>query len=176
MTLPDPDQPEPGRPLGIFTGKPMPSWTVPPPLGGLRNNSSAAGNNDGFNLLARLVSRSSTPLEPPPQTGDSIPERRLARATRSTSPAPAYDPIAAAPLVPSDDANYTGGLLGMFAGKPGIDPQDPNQPAPPDDEQEQAKLQALQDKLTRTGSINDAWELYKARLASRARAASTSVG
>jgi hypothetical protein len=38
MTPPDPDQPmppsQPARPLGIFTGKPMPSWTTPPPLGG----------------------------------------------------------------------------------------------------------------------------------------------
>jgi hypothetical protein len=55
----------------------------------------------------------------------------------------------------------------MFAGKPGFDPQSPNQPAPLDDEQEQAKLQALEDRLTRTGSINDAWALYKARIASR---------
>jgi hypothetical protein len=171
MTLPDPDQPvppQPGGPLGIFTGKPMPSWTVPPPLGGLLDNSNAAGNNDGFNLLARLVARSSTPLEPPPQTAGSIPERRLARVTRSVSPAPADDPRAlAAPLVPSDDANYVGGLLGMFTGKPGFDPQSSNQPAPLDDEHEQAELQALEDRLTRTGSINDSWALYKARLASR---------
>jgi Peptidase family M23 len=48
--------PQPGRPLGIFTGRPMPSWITPPPLGGLLNNSNAAGNNDGFNLLAGIVS------------------------------------------------------------------------------------------------------------------------
>jgi len=28
--------PEPGRPVGIFSGKPMPCWTVPPPRGAAR--------------------------------------------------------------------------------------------------------------------------------------------
>jgi hypothetical protein len=37
----------------------------------------------------------------------------------------------------------------------------------PDDEQEQANLRALEDRLTSTGNINDAWALYKARIASR---------
>ena len=30
-----------GRPLGIFTGKPMPQWIIPAPLGGLLDNSNA---------------------------------------------------------------------------------------------------------------------------------------
>jgi hypothetical protein len=160
--------PEPGRPLGIFTGKPMPLWTTPPPLGGLLNNSNAAGDNDGFNLLAGLVSRNPTQLEPPEQTAGGIPERRLGRRILNRSPAPAHDSGAvAAPLDPSGDANYAGGLLGMYAALAGTDPQDPNQPAPPDDAQEQANLQALEDRLTSTGNINDAWALYKARLARR---------
>lgn len=170
MALPDPDPappPQAERPLGIFTGKPMPSWTTPPPLGGLLNNSNPSGNNDGFNLLAGLTSRNPTPPEPPPQTAGSIPERRLGSRTYSVSSAPAYDPRAlAAPLVPSDDANYAGGPLGMFAGKAGTNSQNPNQP-PLDDEQEQADLQALEDRLASTGNINDAWELFKARIASR---------
>jgi hypothetical protein len=88
--------------------------------------------------------------------------------TYSISPATGYDPGAAAPpLAPSDDANYTGGLLGMFAGKSGADPQNPNQPGPLDEEQQQVDLQALEDKFSSSGSINDAWELYKARIASR---------
>jgi hypothetical protein len=74
---------------------------------------------------------------------------------------------AAAPLVPSDDANYVGGLLGRFAGKAATDQQDPNQSAPPDDEQAQADLQALEDRFASSGSIGDAWALYKARMASR---------
>jgi hypothetical protein len=43
----------------------MPSWVTPPPLGGLLNTSNAAGNNDGFNLLAGLVSRNPAQPEPP---------------------------------------------------------------------------------------------------------------
>jgi hypothetical protein len=168
MPPPDPDPvppPQPGRALGIFTGKPMPSWTTSPPLGGLLNNSSAAGNNDGFNLLAGLVSRNPTPPEPPQQTADSIPERRLGRSTYSASPASVFDAGAAAvPFVSSGDANYSGGLLGMFAALAG---SDPNQPAPADDEQKQANLQALEDRLTSAGNVNDAWALYKARMASR---------
>jgi murein DD-endopeptidase MepM/ murein hydrolase activator NlpD len=168
MTLPDADQPappQPGRPLGIFTGKPMPSWPVPPPLGGLLNNSNASGNGDLVDFLMGLLPRNPPQPEPPQQTADSIPERRLGRRTYSISPASVFDTGApAVPLAPSADANYSGGLLGMLAAPAG---SDPNQPAPPDDEQEQADLQALEDSFTRTGSINDAWALYKARLASR---------
>jgi hypothetical protein len=68
------------------------------------------------------------------------------------------------PFVSSDDANYSGGLLGMFAALAG---SDPNQPAPPDDEQEQVNLRALEDRLTSSGNIRDAVALYNARQASR---------
>jgi hypothetical protein len=54
----------------------------------------------------------------------------------------------------------------MYAALAGTDPQDPNQPAPPDNAQEQANIQALEDRLTRTGNINNAWALYNARKAS----------
>jgi hypothetical protein len=166
ITPRDSPPPLPGGPLGIFTGRPMPSWITPPPLGGLLNNSNASSDSDGFNLLAGLVSRNPPPPAPPQQTAGSIPERRLVRKILNQSPAPAYDPgAAAAPLAPSVDANYSGGLLGMYAALPGTDPRDPNEPAPPDDAQEQANLQALEDRLTSTGNINDAWALYKARKA-----------
>jgi hypothetical protein len=52
-------------------------------------------------------------------------------------PASAADSSApAAPLVPSDDANFSGGLLGRLMAMAGIDPLNPNQlaPPPPDDE------------------------------------------
>jgi hypothetical protein len=171
VTPPDPDQPVPpsqsGRALGIFSGKPMQSWSTPVPFGGLLNNSSGSGDSDWFNLLAGLVSRNPTQPEPPQQTADSmpVPERRLVRRTYSVSPASVFDTGApAVPLVSSDDANFSGGLLGRFASLAGTDP---NQPAPPDDEQEQANLQALEDRLSSTGNINDAWALYNARTASR---------
>lgn len=35
--------PEAGRPLGIFSGKPMPLWITPPPLGGLGSGSRRGG-------------------------------------------------------------------------------------------------------------------------------------
>jgi len=171
MTLPDRDPmppPQPRRPLGIFTGRPMPSWTIPPPLGGQLNNSNASGDSDWLKLLAGLDSRNSTQPEPPQQTAGSIPERRLGRSILNQSPAPAYDPgAAAAPRGPSVDANYSGGLRGMYAALAATDRRDPNQPAPPDDEQEQANIQALEARLSSSGNVNDAWALYNARKASR---------
>jgi hypothetical protein len=141
------------------------SWTTPPPLGGLRNNFSASGNGDLVDFLTGLLPRNPTPPEPLQQIADSIPERRLGRSTSSVSPASVFDTGApAVPLVLSGGANYSGGLLGMFAALAG---GDPNQPASPDDEHEQANLQALEERLTSTGNINDAWALYKARIASR---------
>ena len=67
----------------------------------------------------------------------------------------------------------TGGLPGRYLALAGLYPENPNQPAPPspDDAEEQANLQALDAKLSSTGDIRDAWALYKARKASRDRAA-----
>ena len=55
----------------------------------------------------------------------------------------------------------------MYAARTGADPQGQNQPAPPDDEQEQANIQALEARLSSSGNVNDAWALYNARKASR---------
>jgi hypothetical protein len=55
----------------------------------------------------------------------------------------------------------------MYAARAGADPQGQNQPAPPDDEQEQANIQALEARLSSSGNVNDAWALYNARKASR---------
>ena len=49
--LPAPS-PEPGRELGIVTGKRMPLWSVPRPLGALPNNSNASGGENWFAPLA----------------------------------------------------------------------------------------------------------------------------
>jgi hypothetical protein len=104
----NPNQPlppaEPGRPLGIFTGKPMPLWTTPPPLGGLLDHSGASGN-DGR----------STPLGGVPNgkksaTGGGVP---------------------AAPIAPTDNPYPAGGLAGWLATLAGVDPQNPTQAAPP---------------------------------------------
>jgi len=75
----------------------------------------------------------------------------------------------AAPLAPSDDPSFSGGLLGGLAALAGIDPQNPSQPAPPplDDEQEQADMRALDVRLSGSGDIKDAVALYNARRSKR---------
>jgi hypothetical protein len=163
MALPGPDPAaQPGRPLGIFTGKPMPSWTVSSPLGGLLNSSNASGNNDWFNLMAGLVSRKPAPPSPSPQTS-SVPERRLGCRVVNPSSASVFDMDApAVPFVRSETPDFSGGLLGRFAALATADPQ-----TPLDDEQEQPDLQALEDRLTSSGNIRDAVALYNARRARR---------
>lgn len=139
---PDPDvpPPEPGRPLGIYSGKPMPLWTTPLPLQQLLNKSSASGNNDGFNFLAGLAYRN-----------------------------PSQPAAPAAALAPPDDANFSGGLLGRLAAVAGMNPQNRSQPAPAtlDDDGEQADMQALEARLANSGNIRDAVALHNARRSSR---------
>jgi hypothetical protein len=73
-------------------------------------------------------------------------------------------------------ATADGGLLGRYLALAGLDPQNPDQPAPPspDDEQEQASLRELDERLSSTGDIRDAVALYKARIVSRTRGAMSS--
>jgi hypothetical protein len=222
--------PEPGRALGIFSGKPMPLWTTPVPIGGLLDNSNASSNIDWFTALAgasgsdkkspasvfdngapavpivpsddasfsgglpgRLaaflagtMNEAQTP--PPPlqdgaqgiSSGKSVP--RLVRVNGDNSPASVSDMGAlAAPIVPSDDASFSGGLAAWVAALAGVGPQSPNQfAAPPLDDglrgfycddptqpRDDADLQALDARLSRSGDIKDAVALYKARKSSR---------
>jgi hypothetical protein len=158
--------PERSPALGIFSGKPMSEWLLPPSVWGLPENAKVSGDRDGFNFLADLVSRNPAQAEPLQQTG-STPERSLGRRIVNQSPAPAFDSGApAAPLAPSVDANFSGGLLGRLAALIGIDP---NQPAPlsPDDEREQADIRSLDARLSSSGNIRDAVALYNARKSSR---------
>lgn len=108
----------------------------------------------------RACLRNSTQPEPPSQTGDSIPERRLDRRTYSLSPASVFDAGRS-----SNEVNYPNGVLGRFA-LLGTGLQVPNQPAPLDDQEERANLRALDAQLSNTGSIRDAVALYLARKAS----------
>jgi hypothetical protein len=55
---------------------------------------------------------------------------QLLQASAADSSAPA------APLVPSDDANFSGGLLGRLMAVAGVDPLNPNQLAPPPQDDE----------------------------------------
>jgi len=80
--------------------------------------------------------------------------------------------VPASPIVSAENPNFSGGLLGRFVALAGIDPQNPNQPAPPlDDEQEQADMRALDARLSSSGDIKDAVALYNARKSRRQKAA-----
>ena len=71
------------------------------PFGGLLDNSNASGNDDR-NWFTGGKSRA-------PVIDASVP---------------------ASPIVSTDDPNFSGGLLGRPVALAGIDPQNPNQPAP----------------------------------------------
>jgi hypothetical protein len=171
--------PEPRRPLGIFSGKPMPVWTVPPPLGGLSNNSNTSTNwytALGGNFLPtaggandRRDAREPQESQGPLSLNDAYLEY-VARLNRNKPEASTFDPSApTAPFDASDPSAFSGGLLGRYVALAGLDPENLNLPALPplDDEQEQANLQALDAKLSSAGDIRDAVALYKAREASR---------
>ncbi len=49
--------PRPGRPLGIFTGKPMPDYPVPPPIWSLSAPAAALVPSDNANSLGGLADR-----------------------------------------------------------------------------------------------------------------------
>jgi hypothetical protein len=118
------------RPLGIFSNKPMPQWTMRPPLGGLPDNFGESGHGNWLTRLAGIASQNPTQLAPPPQTGGRKPVRYLGRRIVDQSQASAFATGApAAPLAPSIDPNFSGGLAGRIAALAGIDPQNSTQPA-----------------------------------------------
>jgi hypothetical protein len=154
ITPPNLDQatpPERAPLLGIFSGKPMSLSPLPLPLGGLLDNSNASGNDDWFNFLAGLAFQNPAQPAPPPQTG-SEPVRSLGRSLVNQSQA-SVARAPAAPLAPSDDANFSGGLLGRFAALAGIDPENPTQ----------ASQSPLDDELRRFYRNDPAWLLQLRR-------------
>jgi hypothetical protein len=173
-SLPVPS-PDPDRPLGIFSGKPMPLWTTPPPLGGLLDNSNAAGNN-GRNWFTALAGNSFSPTggsgdtrssptpEPQQSQGPALPYiqeylQYLNQMNGNNPRASVFDTgMPAAPFDVFDPTPFSGGLPGRLAAVAGIDPQNSNQFAPPplDDEQGQADLRALDARLSNSGDIRDA--------------------
>lgn len=96
-----------------FSGKPMPLWPTPPPIFNTRDNSNAASDQSWFTGL-----------------GGPLWDGKKSQASAIDTGAPA------ATLVPSDDSNFSGGLLGRMAALMGVDPRNPDQLAPPprDDE------------------------------------------
>jgi hypothetical protein len=49
--------PERAPALGIFSGKPMSQWLLPPSVWGLPDNSDSTGNGDWFTHLAGVAFR-----------------------------------------------------------------------------------------------------------------------
>jgi hypothetical protein len=117
--------------LGIASGKPMSFSPFALPLGGLSGNSDRPGDGNLFDFLAGLAPRNPSGAPPAPGAGGT-PVRILGRSIVGQPQTSAFDPVAPfAPLSPSDDANFSGGLLGRLAAMAGLDPQNAAQPAPP---------------------------------------------
>jgi hypothetical protein len=151
-----------------------------------RSRANASGNNDrnwftalagnSFSRTGGLGDTRSSPTAEPQQSQGPAPAyiqeylQYLNQLNGNNPPASVFDPgVPAAPFDVSDPTPFSGSLLGRLAAVAGIDPQNPNQPAPPplDDEQEQADLRALDARLSSSGDIRDAVALYNARKSSR---------
>lgn len=100
--------PEPGRPLGIFTGKPMPLWATPLPIWGPPADSNASGNSNWFTTLGGVLGNG---------------QKSPASAINAGATAP--------PIAPPDSSNSSGGIADWIAALAGTDPQNPSQPAQP---------------------------------------------
>jgi hypothetical protein len=129
-----------------YGGNPMQPWPDTPV--GSADNSAASGNDNRHWYV---------PLGGLLWDGNKTPARSTADAG-----------VPASPIDSTDDANYSGGLLGRYLALAGLDPQNPT---PLDDEQEQANLRELDARFASTGDIRDAVALYNARKANRARGA-----
>jgi hypothetical protein len=113
--------------IGIVSGKPMSFLPFPLPLGGLLDKSAEPGDGSFLDFLSGLASGSRPPAPSQPSAA-GIPVRTLGRIVDQPQ-ASAFD--AAAPFAPSENTNFSGGLLGRLAALTGLDPQNPTQPAPP---------------------------------------------
>jgi hypothetical protein len=114
--------------LGIVSCLPMSFSPFPLPLGGLLSKSGESSDGNLFDFLAGLAPRNPSPAPPASSTG-GVPVRILGRSIVGQPQASVFD--AAAPLAPSEDTNFSGGLLGRLAALTGLDPQNSTQPAPP---------------------------------------------
>lgn len=119
-----------GRSPGIFSGKPMPLWTTPLPLGELMSNTRASNNGDR-SWIAPLTGVASDNPTPPRQIGGNNAVRYLSRRIANQPQASAFDAgVPAVPFAPSDDRRFSGGLAGRIAALAGIDPGNPDQRSP----------------------------------------------
>lgn len=103
--------PEPGRPLGIVTGQPMPLWITPPPIFDFSDRSAASrSNSDQFPSRSDGVQSSNTPRASvfdtrAPAVPFVTPYERLASGSFNGSSAPlSADDAANAPNAPIGDS------------------------------------------------------------------------
>jgi hypothetical protein len=102
-----------------------------------QSQSSAFGTGAPDGIASRLGNASAPKAQPQNSEGplslmDAYLQYRK-RLDANSSPVPAMS--AGAPVAPpSDDSNFSGGLLGRLAALMGVDPQNPDQLAPPPDE------------------------------------------
>ena len=114
-------------------------WSIPPSVGAEPDDKLLRYLGRRTDSLSQgAVINSAAPAAPspvPPQGALSLMDAYLQYRERlnvSPSQASAMDASApAASLVPSDDSNFSGGPLGRLAALMGVDPQNPNQLAPP---------------------------------------------
>jgi len=106
------------------------------------NRRAPTDSGDGAPALSATPAALAPPISAPPDSQGPLSLndaylQYLKRLNAKLSPASATDPSApAAPLVPSDDANFSGGLLGRLMAVAGIDPQNPDRYAtPPQDDE-----------------------------------------
>jgi hypothetical protein len=102
-----------GNGSGAASPASQPGDALAPPMSAPQNPQGPLSLNDAY--LEYLKRQSASQLLP-------------ASAADSSAPA--------APLVPSDDANFSGGLLGRLMAVAGVDPLNPNQLAPPPQDDE----------------------------------------
>jgi hypothetical protein len=129
------------RPLGIFSGKPMPDYPLPPSIWDLSDNSDASGNSAGnwfTSPAGGSRDRSSSPMPEPQKSQGSSPStlldyiQYLNRLDSNKWQAPGSDPgRPGASFALSNHPNPLGnGLANWIVALSGIDPQNPTQPAP----------------------------------------------
>jgi hypothetical protein len=168
--------PQTEGPLGIVSGKPM--RFIPLPIFDTRDNSNAASGQNWFMMLGGLreggksqasAINAGAPAVPFVSVRQNPFGNRNGAASGSGNPDDAFAPPTSAPqnpqgplsaldasapaatLVPSDDSNFSGGLLGRVAALMGVDLQNPDQlaSAPQDNElhtfyRDPAQLRTLQ--------------------------------
>jgi hypothetical protein len=107
------------------------------------NRRATTDGGDGAPALSAAPAALAPPMSAPqnPQGPLSLSDAYLEYLKRLNAsqllPASAADSSApAAPLVPSDDPNFPGGLLGRLMAVAGVDPLNPNQLAPPPQDDE----------------------------------------